>query len=216
MNNKQEYLLKSSFAFLIFVLIGYTVQFYPETLNSFDTTIQSFVRGQLPDGLTQFFRLITVSGNVLSQVIIVAVATIIFFLLKWKSEAYFILASGSLAGIIIMVMKLIYHRHRPTLEHLVFAPGFSFPSGHALGSIMIFGALALILMGRVHSRGAKLAIQILIAMFIILVGLSRIYLGVHFPSDVIGGFVLGYGVLNLLYYYYNQKRFEWRFQSIQK
>lgn len=71
MTNKQHYLLKSSFAFLIFVMIGYTVQFYPNTLHGFDSYVQNAVRGQLPSHLTSMFKAITVMGNVLTQFILV-------------------------------------------------------------------------------------------------------------------------------------------------
>lgn len=216
MKNRQEYLLRSSFAFLFFVMLGYTVQFYPETLVSFDKSIQETIRGTLPERATYFFRAITYMGNVSTQIAVVVIVTILLFLKKWKAEALFFLANGVLAGLLISGFKLIYQRARPTLEHIVYAGGFSFPSGHAMGSFIIYGAIVLILLNRFQHKTIRLILILAFSSLILLIGLSRIYLGVHYPTDVIGGFTFAYGVLNLLYPFYMKKRFEWRFQSKQK
>ncbi|CAM4128634.1 phosphatase [Streptococcus penaeicida] len=216
MKNRQEYLLRSSFAFLFFVMLGYTVQFYPETLVSFDKSIQETIRGTLPERATYFFRAITYMGNVSTQIAVVVIVTILLFLKKWKAEALFFLSNGVLAGLLISGFKLIYQRARPTLEHIVYAGGFSFPSGHAMGSFIIYGAILLILLNRFQHKTIRLILILAFSSLILLIGLSRIYLGVHYPTDVIGGFTFAYGVLNLLYPFYMKKRFEWRFQSKQK
>ncbi|MGT2933210.1 phosphatase PAP2 family protein [Streptococcus catagoni] len=216
MKDKQSYLLRSSFALLFFVMIGYTVQFYPESLREFDNGIQTFVRGSLPANVTAFFKFITVFGNVLTQVIVVICSALLFYSLKWKAESFLILINGSLAGILVMVFKFIYQRTRPSLEHIVYAMGYSFPSGHAMGSMIIYGTLLIVLRDRIKNKFWKILCQIGIVVLIFLIGLSRIYLGVHFPSDVLAGFILGFGILNFFYPYYYNKRFEWRFQSKQK
>ncbi|VTS18969.1 PAP2 superfamily protein [Streptococcus pseudoporcinus] len=216
MKTKQTYLLRSSFAFLIFVMLGYTVQFYPYSLVVFDDRVQNAIRGSLPDQLTSVFRAITYMGNVSTQVLVVALLTILFLIKKWKTEALFQLTNGLLAGLLVTGFKFVYQRARPSLEHIVYAGGYSFPSGHAMGAMMIYGALMVILLGRFQKKSTKILVILTFSTLILLIGLSRIYLGVHYPTDVIGGFVLGYGILNLLYPYYKEKRFEWRFQSKQK
>lgn len=197
-------------------MLGYTVQFYPNTLHWFDSSIQNAVRGQLPNNLTSIFKAITVIGNVLTQFILVFLFAAIFYFKKWKIEALLVLINGAVAGILIVAFKHVYQRLRPDLEHLVHAGGFSFPSGHSLGSFLIFGTLIIIIHDRVKHRLLKYFLQVILGLLILLIGLSRIYLGVHYPSDVFGGFVLGYGILNLIYPYYLKKRFEWRFHSKQQ
>ncbi|EHI70012.1 phosphatase PAP2 family protein [Streptococcus ictaluri] len=215
MKNKQTHFLKSSFAMLFFVMIGYTVKFFPESLTAIDSSIQSTVRGSLPEGVTQLFKLITVVGNVKTQILIVALASLFCAVLKWKAEAYFILANGLVAAVLISGFKLLYQRPRPSISHLVHAGGFSFPSGHAMGSMLILGALLIISYQRLSSKDLQITAVIFFSILIALIGLSRVYLGVHYPSDVLAGFILGFGILHLLFPFYDQKRFEWRFQMKQ-
>lgn len=88
MKNKQNHFLIASFALLIFVMIGYTVKFFPESLTSLDSSIQTAIRGTLPQSVTRFFRIITVFGNVTTQLLVVTVSVIAFLFIKWKMEAF--------------------------------------------------------------------------------------------------------------------------------
>ncbi|WP_161978562.1 phosphatase PAP2 family protein [Streptococcus sp. S784/96/1] len=216
MKQKQTYFVKASFAILVFVMLGYVVKFYPEVLTGFDNSIQSTIRGQLPQLATHFFSAITFIGNASTQIALVIITFALLLNQKWYAESGFVAISGILAAIVIAGFKNIYQRPRPSLEHLVHAGGFSFPSGHSLGTMLIIGSLIVILSQRIKQQQLKLVLQIILELTILLVGLSRIYLGVHYPTDVIAGFTLGYGLLNLLYPIYDQKRFEWRFQNKQK
>lgn len=77
MKNKQSYLTKGSFALLLFVMLGYMVKFYPEQLTSFDTPIQTWLRGDLPAALTTFFKLVT---SVIDPIgIIIWVSSLVLF-----------------------------------------------------------------------------------------------------------------------------------------
>ncbi|MCR8967918.1 phosphatase PAP2 family protein [Streptococcus zalophi] len=217
MKQKQQHLLVASFSILFFVMLGYLVKFFPQTLVSFDTTIQNALRGQLPQLVTVFLSHITIIGNVLSQVIIVTVLFLFFyFWKKWKAEGLFMLFSGSLAGILIIVLKNLYVRERPDIPHLIVEHGFSFPSGHATGSLLIFGTLFIIFQQRLKDGLLKKLVLLALVALIIIISLSRIYLGVHYPSDVLAGLLLAFGCLNLIFPYYDEWRFKWRFKSLQK
>ncbi|MFC3927143.1 phosphatase PAP2 family protein [Streptococcus caprae] len=217
MKNKQTHFTIASFACLIFVMLGYVIKFYPETVASFDMTIQSAMRGDLPAGLTTFFSTITVIGNTLTQVILVVVAFLaLYFWKQWKAEGGFVAVSGIAAACFILTFKYIYRRDRPSITHLVEAHGYSFPSGHSMGTMLIIGSLIVIVHQRMKAGLARTFCELLLACLIGLIGLSRIYLGVHYPTDVIAGFTLGFGVLHLIYPFYDQKRFELRFQGKQK
>jgi len=111
-----------------------------------------------------------------------------------RSWAPILLAVAGLGGIQILVnaVKLIIGRQRPNpLEHLVTATGFSFPSGHSATSLVGFGVIAWLLCLTTGSATAKATAWTAGAVGTVAVGLSRIYLGVHYPSDVLGGWLLG-------------------------
>ena len=210
MKHKYTHYIYASFAFLLFVILGYMVKFYPEALTEFDSSIQTRVRGDLPAGLTRFFKTITILGNTPIQAIIAIVAVIWLYLRQYKSEAIFVGASGLLASILIVSLKYIYQRQRPSITHLVHA------SGYSLGTFMILGAIAIVLAQRLEKKESKIVVYAITGLLIFLVGLSRIYVGVHYPTDVLAGFTLAFGLLNAVYPTYDRIRFEWRFQSKQK
>ena len=216
MKDKQTYLTKGSFALLLFVILGYVVKFYPEQLIPFDSSIQTAIRGDLPAILTTIFRGIT---RLIDLPIVISWAillTVIFYLKKWKSESLLVAGNLSLAGILIVSLKHLYQRPRPEILHLVEEKGFSFPSGHSLGTFMILGAIAIVLAQRLAKKESKIAVYGITGLLIFLVGLSRIYVGVHYLTDVLAGFTLAFGLLNAIYPTYDRIRFEWRFQSKQK
>ncbi|HEU5138613.1 MAG TPA: phosphatase PAP2 family protein [Bacillales bacterium] len=89
-------------------------------------------------------------------------------------------------------LKTIFARPRPDLEHLIQANYYSFPSGHAMNSTAFFGFLAYLLHRRLKRKGKPTAwVWAAACVLIFLIGLSRVYLGVHFPLDVFGGFLAG-------------------------
>ena len=216
MKHKHTHYIYASFALLLFVALGYMVKFYPEALTGFDSNIQTWVRGDLPGGLTAFFKMITTLGNTSVQAVIAILAVIWLYLRQYKAEAIFVGASGLLASILIVSLKYIYQRQRPSITHLVHASGYSFPSGHSLGTFMILGAIAIVLAQRLAKKESKIVVYGITGLLIFLVGLSRIYVGVHYPTDVLAGFTLAFGLLNAIYPTYDRIRFEWRFQSKQK
>ena len=216
MKHKHTHYTYASFALLLFVALGYMVKFYPEALTGFDSNIQTWVRGGLPAGLTCFFKTITMLGNTPVQAIIAIVAVIWLYLRQYKAEAIFVGASGLLASILIVSLKYIYQRQRPSITHLVHASGYSFPSGHSLGTFMILGAIAIVLAQRLEKKESKIVVYAITGLLIFLVGLSRIYVGVHYLTDVLAGFTLAFGLINAIYPTYDRIRFEWRFQSKQK
>jgi undecaprenyl-diphosphatase len=96
------------------------------------------------------------------------------------------------AGIINELLKSVFQRVRPDLFSGPFhLTTYSFPSGHAMGSIACYGMLAFLGIRLLRGRWAKIALGVAAALLILGVGLSRIYFGVHYPTDVIGGYLAG-------------------------
>ena len=216
MKDKQTYLTKGSFALLLFVILGYVVKFYPEQLQTLDSSVQTAIRGDLPENLTMIFRGITrlIDLPVVISWAIILVA--IFYLKKWKSESLLVAGNLSLAGILIVSLKHLYQRPRPDILHLVEEKGFSFPSGHSLAVTLLIGSLIIILGQRVKNTTIKLALQGLLGLYLISVLVSRVYLGVHYPSDVLASLCVGLGVLFIEFPFYDKLRFQWRFKGKQK
>ena len=216
MKDKQTYLTKGSFALLLFVILGYVVKFYPEHLIPFDSSIQTAIRGDLPAILTTIFRGIT---RLIDLPIVISWAillTVIFYLKKWKSERLLVAGNLSLAGILIVSLKHLYQRPRPEILHLVEEKGFSFPSGHSLAVTLLIGSLIIIVGQRVKDRTVKLILQISLGIYLVSVIISRVYLGVHYPSDVLASLCLGLGILFIEFPFYDKLRFQWRFTGKQK
>ncbi|KXT78265.1 Membrane-associated phospholipid phosphatase [Streptococcus sp. DD13] len=196
--------------------MGYVVRFFPQNLRGFDGPIQSAIRGDLPPMLTAFFSRITLLMN--TQVVIVWVALILVYFAyrRWWSECLLLGGNLALTGILVVVLKNIYQRPRPSILHLVEEKGFSFPSGHALVSLLVLGSLMIIVGQRVKKESVKRMVQGLLLLFAATIIVSRVYVGVHYPSDVLGSVFLGFALLQFEFPSYDRLRFQWRFQSKQK
>lgn len=216
MKDKQTYLTKGSFALLLFVILGYIVKFYPDMLIGFDQPIQTAIRGDLPDFLTILFRTITRLIDILVIITWVLIVAFIFYCKQWKLESYLMLGNLTIAGLLIVTFKNIYQRPRPEILHLVEEKGFSFPSGHSLAVTIMVGTLIVIFSQRIKNQLWKRIVQILLGFYLLSVLVSRVYLGVHYPSDVLASLCVGLGVLFIEFPFYDKLRFQWRFKGMQK
>ena len=216
MKNKQSHFLKGSFALLLFMILGYVVKFYPENLVGIDQPIQSAIRGDLPAYLTAFFTRVTVLMNTPVVASWVGVIVLFFVWKKWYTEALLLTGSLVTTGLLVVILKHIYLRPRPELQHLVQEGGYSFPSGHSLAATLVFGSLIIVVGQRMTSQVGKVLAQLALFLCMVTIVVSRVYVGVHYPTDVTGSMLLGFGLLQMVFPYYDRLRFEWRFKSKQK
>ena len=210
------YFTRGSFALLLFVILGYVVKFYPEQLSAFDGSIQTAIRGNLPQLLTKILQVLT---SLINPLVITSWVTLLagFFLYKkWKAEALLLLGNLALSGLILFILKNVYQRQRPAIPHLIKENGFSFPSGHSLAATVIFASLMIIVQQRISEKRLRYLLQAFLASLIVIILLSRVYLGVHYPTDVLGSFILGFAIINIEFPIYDKLRFQWRFKSKQK
>lgn len=147
---------------------------------------------------------ITRIGDLIGQVsITVAVVFILTLLKKWRTGIWFGLTVLFGSGFLNALAKNIFRRIRPDqIDHLIEQGGYAYPSGHSMGSMIMFGGLIFIFFRyfnslRRNTSKLKWVVGLLFAGLILAIGLTRIYLGVHFPSDVLGGFSLGLAWLSL-------------------
>ncbi|HEU6114759.1 TPA: phosphatase PAP2 family protein [Streptococcus pneumoniae] len=103
-----------------------------------------------------------------------------------------------------------------TTHPMVEEKGFSFPSGHSLAVTLMVGTLIVILSQRIKNPVWRKIVQIVLGLYLVSVLVSRVYLGVHYPSDVFASLCVGLGVLFIEFPFYDKLRFQWRFKGKQK
>jgi membrane-associated phospholipid phosphatase len=121
------------------------------------------------------------------------VAAAAFLYRGWRRGALLVVVTLAGSWVIDTGLKLLFARARPRafFDYYPAPESYSFPSGHALFSVCFFGGLAVLLTHRLNSRTTQVAVWLLAAIVILLVGASRVYLGVHYPTDVAGGYAVG-------------------------
>jgi len=155
----------------------------------FDEVTRNAVHAFASPTLTTVMHGLSFIGSSLCLTILTAAVIVIFALRKWGREARLFALTMIGASLLNITLKLAFKRARPVPFFDLTAPAsYSFPSGHSLASCCFFAGLAAILSGRVKSKRARIMIWIAATVMFLLIGLSRIYLGVHYPTDVIAGF----------------------------
>jgi undecaprenyl-diphosphatase len=162
-------------------------------LGTFDTVITQYIQSSAANELTKVAILITQIGSPCFDIIVMIISGgYLLFRLKHTWEALVLAISLAGRGLLNYALKNIFHRTRPDIQHLVNAGGYSFPSGHAMISATFYGMLGYLIWLNLHERNKPSWYVIVVtAIFITAIGVSRIYLGVHFPSDVVAGFAAG-------------------------
>ena len=154
----------------------------------FDSAVRLWVHGFASPPLTTFMRMITEMGSV--GLAVVMVISLGLFLTKgWKRAAGWLLLSVLGATILSISLKYGFHRPRPVPFFGIAPHSYSFPSGHSLFSFCVYGTMAGLINARVRSLWLRVVVWTLAALLVIMIGMSRIYLGVHYPSDVIAGYL---------------------------
>lgn len=145
-------------------------------------------------GLLAATRVVTHLGDPLVVTFVAVVAALVCWLLGRRRDAVYLLAVRLVVVVVGYLLKEVVGRARPALaEPVAHAGGYSFPSGHALGAAALYASLAVVVAGivRRHWRPLLVAVAIVVP---IAVATTRVLLGLHFPSDVAAGLVLGWAV----------------------
>ena len=162
-----------------------------EGLVGIDAPAARFVLGHRSPSLTHAAKLVTLLGSAAFTVGLALLAALALVLLaKAVRPAAFLAVAVGLGDLSYVAMKLLVHRPRPA-GALVALSTWSFPSGHAVGAVTLFGGLAWIFSRRSRSWAARAGAWAGAAILVALVDATRVYLGVHYASDVVGGDVLG-------------------------
>jgi membrane-associated phospholipid phosphatase len=157
--------------------------------KNFDDITRAAVHQFATPLLTAIMRGFSFVGSTIALSLGTIFVVVQFARRKWGREAKLFAITMIGAGLLNITLKLAFKRPRPLPFFNLSPPEtYSFPSGHSLTSAVFFGALAAILTARIKSRRVRVAMWIVASAMFLLIGLSRIYLGVHYTTDVIAGF----------------------------
>ncbi len=146
----------------------------------------------ISNSLTPVMRLITQFGGTILM-IVWALASLV--LIKNKRIAISIVSNLVLIALLNNILKLIVRRARPTGFRLIAETGYSFPSGHSMVSMAFYGYLIYLIYKNVRNKKLRWTLITCFSLLILIIGMSRIYLGVHYTSDVFAGFLFSLGYL---------------------
>ncbi len=175
-----------------FIDLAEKVHAKDSALEQADSHVHDWTVSERSPGATLFFTIMTnIGGPIGVAAIVVAVSIVLAFRRRWRWLIYVVVTAGG-GGLLNLELKRYFARARPDVaEMLRRANGYSFPSGHALGSAVAFGALAYLAFRAIRSWAAKTAVIAFLYTLIAAVALSRVYLGVHWISDVLAGVTAG-------------------------
>ncbi|AXI00460.1 PAP2 family protein [Sporosarcina sp. PTS2304] len=157
------------------------------TITSFDDPIIDVVQGMEAPWLTTIMKTFTTIGSTTIVVLLSLSALAILFWKKHRAQAVLLVSVIAGTGILNQVLKFIFKRERPDFHRLIDIGGFSFPSGHTMMAFSLYTILAYIVWRNLQFTWSRTLVVIVAVFMTSMIAVSRIYLGVHFPSDIVGG-----------------------------
>ena len=185
---------KMLIASLILLIIFIFFVFLHSYFNIIDDFVYSLVNPLISNDMTNIMQFITFFSDPI-WCILLSCLMILFVKNKKISKAF--LLNLILVFLLNYVLKILFSRNRPADINLIVETGFSFPSGHAMMSLGIYGFLIYLLLLSDKNKISKIIGTCFLILLIFLIGISRIYLGVHYATDVIAGFVISASYLLL-------------------
>ncbi|MDQ6756434.1 MAG: phosphatase PAP2 family protein [Bacteroidota bacterium] len=180
------------FAGALFAFIGIAKMIFKERKETFDLRAFKFLAGHVNNINTDIMQFFTFLGT---HTFLIPANLLLgaFFLFVKKHRWYSITVPVvALSGLLLMFfLKFIFQRDRPLSPLLSAAQGYSFPSGHATMAITFYGLLIFLVWRNIKNTLLKFTYTILLVLLIIVIGISRVYLRVHYASDVLAGFCVG-------------------------
>ena len=180
----------AALAFLAFVRI--TRELVEGDVGFFDHTILLSVAKTRTPWLTGAAIDVTALGSITLVVLFSAFTLLVLLVLRDRLGALQLLAASAGAGILTLVTKDVIERTRPEVaQQLIVVSGFSYPSGHSLSTSALYLTIAIIASRYIRHSGARATIFLAVSAIVLMVAASRVYLGVHYATDVLSGISLG-------------------------
>jgi undecaprenyl-diphosphatase len=201
-----------SIAIPLFIFIELSEDYIRSEFSVFDLRVYTFLSGFMSESLTMTMKTITYFGSALILAILAVCLYFVFIRYeKYAVYARLIIINLAASSILNELFKVLFHRERPNVLRLVDVTGFSFPSGHSMTSLSFYGFLVYIFLKNVKSIYIRIMVAASLSILILLIGISRVYLGVHYASDVLAGFsegltwLAGFIVLSKRHFVHNEK-----------
>jgi membrane-associated phospholipid phosphatase len=156
--------------------------------RAFDDAVRTAIHAHATPALTLAMRAITHLGDPLTLLLVCTLGFLFFWRKGWRRGSAWLALTMAGAVVLDVTLKLAYQRARPVPFFGVAPHSYSFPSGHALGSFCFYATLAGLIAHRSRKPALRVMVGILAAVLIAAIGFSRLYLGVHYPTDVIAGY----------------------------
>ncbi|KMP34951.1 phosphatase PAP2 family protein [Bacillus sp. GX] len=184
--------------FAVFGIVAWRV--HAGGVTVMDTYVRGLVKGIQTEESLAFFSHYTKLGSAIGIVITLVISLLVFWRKRYYAAMIVYPVGILVTHLVNKGIKEIAKRERPSLNEAFDALGYSFPSGHAMLSIMTFGFLAYIIAANLKSVTGKYVITILMGIVIVSIGLSRVILNVHYPTDILAGYCVG-GILLIMAIY---------------
>lgn len=165
-------------------------------ISWFDEPIYCFLNSFNSDKMTNIMKFFTFFAET-KTIVILSILSLISFWFK-NNKSLYIIGSIASSTVINIILKLIFRRDRPNHIHYVVENTYSFPSGHAMASMTFYGSIIVLLLNSKINKIIKYIVSIILGLLIFIIGVSRVYLGVHYPSDILGGWLISFILLNIL------------------
>ena len=176
---------------LLILFAWLSEEVFQGSLQQFDLGMRAIVHSHANPPLTSVMRTFSFLGSLGFLSILFLFIIAIFLAGKLRRQAIWFTIAAVGSQILDAILKLVFHRARPVAFFGTTPASYSFPSGHAMTSVCFYGVLAGLLSAQVPSLRVRILIWIASGALIAGIGLSRIYLGVHYPTDVIAGYLAG-------------------------
>ncbi len=205
---KNKLLLTIIILFLILIICISTKVILQKELKIDNLAYNILVEKLRNPNLTIFMLLITKFSDTIT-ILLFTIILILFFLVTIKNKKIALLIPCNLILVVIInqLLKFLIQRQRPIGYRIIEMSGYSFPSGHAMVSMAFYGLLIYVIYRLVKNKNLKVSLIIINVLIIILIGISRVYLGVHYLSDVITGYSLSIIYLIILIKILNKYNF---------
>ncbi len=192
--NKKDFKKGEFFLFILGILIflGMVYLLLSNNASYFDNFVYNIVAKMNCKVVTIIFLIIS---YFCSTFFLITCIILIMLLSKDNKKAFYICLNLGLCCLINQILKLVFQRERPVDINIITEKGFSFPSGHSMASMAFYGMWIYLINVSKMAKNKKVIYSTLLAIFILLIGVSRIYLGVHFATDVVAGFSLAFAYL---------------------